>query len=364
MAKKPLYTLFLTAFFMFNVYKILNNYLIDNFYKMNNISCSGRPLKCYDLGEIIHFEDVTEVPLMERLAKLNKPKNITYAESDKVIINNKSYSIPLWQYFLFQNSVRSDDFYLVTVLQVRLYSYDKAKWSINELKQWFHYLFLAGVEHILICDHFMFDHEKFENEIQKYVKLGLVSYFPWNFIRNPMLSQIKCYNHFIKKFKNYHAWHMAIDIDEYPFSLDDCKENFLVRFLQKIPEDISEVSMSNYLMLGSGDRSQNMVIRRINRMTKDPANALSKPIYRPKNVRSAAVHHNHLSRGRQWEAPHDKLRMLHYWGARVQDWGPDTNKTLDITTIMNEMLKCWGPQLEVSLLTFNESSALTHLTGP
>lgn len=80
---------------------------------------------------------------------------------------------------------------------------------------------------------------------------------------------------------------------------------------------------------------------------------------------SASVHHNHLLSGRHVDADPDALRMLHYWGGRGQQWGPrDTRKTIDMTTIMNDMRLNWAPQLANSLIVFGEHDAFGNTTGP
>jgi len=79
------------------------------------------------------------------------------------------------------------------VVQVRIYSADKARWSVKELKQWLHYMFLAGVEHVYLCDHFMFDHERLEKSLLKYIDLRLLTYLPRGSVRDPMTAQIQCY---------------------------------------------------------------------------------------------------------------------------------------------------------------------------
>ncbi|ESO11949.1 hypothetical protein HELRODRAFT_158313 [Helobdella robusta] len=360
---------------VFNVYKCFQlkvssgafRYLSDDWKSSSNFASNSSVEKTWN-------EEHTVISLKDRLLLLGKPRNTTFIDNQKTVyIEGKLRKLPIWQHFLrykkFEpqedefGETTEDYYFLVVVLQVRLYAYDKAKWSINELKQWFHYLLLAGVEHILICDHYASKDEMFKNHIKKYIDYQLVTYVEWSGVRNPMASQTKCYQRFIRRFKKYHLWHMAIDIDEYPFSPTDGQENFLVRYLQNVSEEISELSMDNYLMLGRGKRSENLVIKRITRMTKKPANYLSKPIYRPASVLSAAVHHNHLKHGLSRNAG-NTLKMLHYWGGRDQHWGPDTAKTLNITEEMHLMSKFWASKLENSLLTFDEKSALSNSTGP
>lgn len=289
-------------------------------------------------------------------------------------IGNKDIPVPLWQRRLFQKLNQShsandyiDDYdhkyFLVELLQVRIYEGDPAKWTVAELKQWMHFMFLAGVEHIYVCDHYRNETEKLEAALNKYIELGLVTYLEWGGIAHPMTAQIKCYQHIINQHKYESIWQIAVDMDEYPFSPNDTEEDFLYRFLKGAPAFVTEVSMLNYLMLGQGDRTRDTVIGRIDRMTPKEANVLVKPIYRPERVQ-ANVHRNHLIMGKRVEAPPKKLRMLHYWGARVQDWGPDTQKTLDITVPMTAMRDGWAEKVRNSLIAFGELDAFSSSTGP
>ena len=254
-------------------------------------------------------------------------------------------------------------YFLVELLQVRIYAADPGRWSFNELRQWMHYLFLAGVEHIYVCDHFVDVSERLDAALQRYVDAGLVTYLPWSTIRNPMLAQTRCYQHIINRFRRRHRWQLAVDIDEYPFAPNDTDENFLVRYLERVPEDVTEISLQNFLMLGAGDRRRPLVVERITRMTPKPANDLVKPVYRPDRV-GANVHHNHVLSGRRRDADTGELRMLHYWGGRAQRWGPDTPKILDITRVMTDMRDAWSVPLTSSLLVFGDGDALTNTTGP
>ena len=288
-------------------------------------------------------------------------------------VNGTKLQVPIWQQNLAvcgrlgHRMNTTWRFVLAELLQVRIYQDDKARWTINELKQWVHYMFLAGVEHIFICDHFHLESERLDVELKRYMDYGLVTYIPWSNIRNPMQAQIQCYQYIIDNYKQHTRWQMAVDIDEYPFTSRDHTEGFLVRYLRNTTRQygtrISEISMSNFLMLGQGDRSRDLVIERINRITPKPANVLVKPMYLPERVR-ANIHHNHLMFGNHINADNDALRMLHYWGARVQDWGPDTNCTLTITREMNTMRDKWGEKVRNSLLTFGEYGAFSNSTGP
>lgn len=119
-------------------------------------------------------------------------------------------------------------------------------------------------------------------------------------------------------------------------------------------------------MLGDGDRTRSKTaIERIVRMTSHSANKLVKPIYRPERVRAANVHHNRLDRGRRLDAAADRLRMLHYWGARGQRDDPAAAMAMMQRTVeMTMMRDVWSQRVENSLLVFGEREAFSSDTGP
>ncbi len=254
-------------------------------------------------------------------------------------------------------------YFLTVALMVRIYEKDKAKWTIKELKQWLHYLFYAGVEHIYMCDHFLHPEEQLESKLHGYISAKLLTYIPWNNEQNSWASQKKCYQTIINHYGNSTVWQIAIDMDEYPHVLTDISEGFLIKYLKTINSSISEVAMANFLMLGQGDRSKNLVIERITRMKPDKANKLDKPIYRPTKVR-ANIHHNVVLEGKAIKANPMDIRVLHYWGARLQDWGPDTDKTFWSTIEYNLFATHIGPIVRESLLACNEHDAFSNSTGP
>lgn len=226
-------------------------------------------------------------------------------------------------------------YYLSALLLVRIYSEDKANLQTRELRQWLRYLFYAGVHHVYVYDAYVKPSERQEELLADYIQIGLVSYIDWS-SHNPYTmqgTQVKAYQHAIDNYKITSDWHIAIDIDEYPFSPSDFNPGFLTRFVQELSASdpsVSEITMQNYLFLGDPDKEKMWLIERIERRTPHPANNLVKPIYRPQKV-SANLHHNNLKSGRSVNADDSKLRMQHYWGARLQNWGPDTAESLKLT---------------------------------
>ena len=272
-------------------------------------------------------------------------------------------NIPLWQEKLIKcKGIKKTKFFLTSALQVRIYKADKAKWTIKELKQWLHYMFWAGIEHVYICDHALFPSERLYKPLWQYIKARLVTYIGWNHTRIAMTAQVTCYQHIIDRFGRDSAWQIAVDMDEFPFMPSDTQENFLSRYLKSLSLSVTEVSMNNFLMLGNGDRSRSMTIERITRMTPKPANNLDEPVFRPTRV-IAAIHHNQIKYGRLIEALDDELRLLHFWGSRENSFGPDSPDLLNRTIKYPELRDKLSSAIRESLISFGESDAFSNCTG-
>ncbi len=181
-----------------------------------------------------------------------------------------------------------------------------------------------------------------------------------------MAAQVQCYQHILDKYGPITEWQLSIDMDEYPFVHGDTREGFLLRFLATVKENVSEVSLPNFILLGQGDRSKGMVIERITRIKDNQgkkSNNLDKPLYRTKYV-SAGIHHMRLLKGRRQEENGMTIKMLHYWGARHQNWGPDTEQTFLETEEFTDARDALAPVLRQSLLAFGEFDAFCNSTGP
>lgn len=285
-------------------------------------------------------------------------------EKELVIMN---VSIPKWQQLLHTEvgKKKNSSYFLVVAAKVRIYEEDKARWTVKELKQWMHYMFWAGAEHIYLCDHFRNKSEILKEKLQRYIDLSLVTYIPFDVGPNNHQKQLQCYQHIIDDFKDVSVWQTALDMDEYPYIPDDVSEGFLKRYLEQFSENISEVSMPNFILLGQGNHSFDLIIERIDRiysLTKK-TNNLDKALYRPKNVK-AALHHQRILKGKRIEEDGKRIKMLHYWGARTQGWGPDTPETLKNTVQFTEVREKLGFVIRNSLLSFGEVHAFSNITGP
>ena len=291
-------------------------------------------------------------------------------------------NVPNWQRRLRKSGIQSGPFFLTAVVRVRLYKEDKAKWTVAEFKQWMHYQFWAGVEHIYVCNHFLNESERIEKPLEKYVELGLVTILAWNepialpssktYDEDNAENQNACYQHILKLYSNQSTWQYNFDMDENPYCLDDQEEGFLARYLTDISASesdnkrIVEVRLQNFLLLGQGDRSRDIFYDRINRITPQIANDNRKAIYKTQIVDTVDQHgvgaiHRH---GQLVIADTSKLKMLHYWGARLQDWGPDTPKVIDMTVEFNDVRNTIAKSVRHSLIAFNDTAAFSKETGP
>ena len=226
-------------------------------------------------------------------------------------------------------------YFLTSVILLRMYKGDKAKLTSRELRQWLVYQRYMGIEHVYLYDAYLYANESQRANVSKFIDNGFVTYVDWH-EHNPYTiqgTQVAAYQHCIDHYKTETEWQVAIDIDEYPFSPVDRDPGFLSRYVRKFDaEQVSEICMQNYLFLGWPLWERELLIDRLWRRTPKRSNQLVKPIYRTANVR-AQVHHNHPLKGRSMDAPDAELRLNHYWGARLQNWGKDTPEVLNMTIV-------------------------------
>ena len=225
-------------------------------------------------------------------------------------------------------------YFLSVVANVRIYEKDKARLTSKELKSWLLYLRYIGIEHMYLYDAWMYKNESQLSTLQLFLDEGYITYTNWHSHTpyNTKKTMVAAYQDCIDHYKEESKWQVAIDIDEFPFSPTDTAPGFLQRFVERFSQQnprASEISMQNFLYLGK-PLDKELMIERLFRRTPKRSNPLVKPIYNPKNVR-ARVHHNILKAGKVVVAPVQQLRMNHYWGARLQDWGEDTPEILGKT---------------------------------
>ena len=246
-------------------------------------------------------------------------------------------------------------YFLTAVLLVRIYFKDRAKLTSREMFQWLMYLRYAGVEHVYVYDAYVFANESQRDALAPLIEEEYVTYIDWHHRAFPFSSyktQMAAYHDCNVRWGKNSTWQTSPDIDEYPFSPEDTKPGFMKRSILAINasyQDVSEISMKNYIFLGKAlnEKIHPIFIDRFWRRTPYPFNNRVKPIYRPTRVVSAGVHRNLMRTGNRIEAPEQQLRMNHYWGARLQDWGEDTPEILGMTipdrtmeTIIEEIKRC------------------------
>ena len=246
-------------------------------------------------------------------------------------------------------------FLLSAVLLVRIYATDRAKLSTRELIQWLYYLSYAGFEHVFVYDSYVFKNESQKDALGFLIKHGFVTYVDWSHNAFPYSvsgTQESAYQHCLDNYGNKSLWQASIDIDEYPFCPPDVKPNFMQRFIANFSSenpDVAQITMQNFLFLGKPlDEIKNpLLIDRLRRRTHGVSNDLVKPIYRTADVMKAGIHHHDLRDGESQDADHRRIRLNHYWGARLQNWGEDTPEILaktrpddSIQEIVDGLLRC------------------------
>ena len=208
---------------------------------------------------------------------------------------------------------------------VRIYSNDKARWSTYELEQWIQYMRYAGVSQFYLYDTRTSDQESLKDWCRSFAD---IKYHDWEKFSTPFSldgTQARAYQHAIDNYKDESDWQIAFDMDEYPFSPSDTDAGFLRRQIQKNSlqyPSVTEFSLKNYVFLGAPTApGREFVIERIIQRTIREMNNLDKPIYRPKAIMRARLHHNELKYGRSMDLNPAALRINHYWGLRLQNWG-------------------------------------------
>lgn len=252
---------------------------------------------------------------------------------------------------------KQDVYFLAAVILVRIYKEDKPKWTTVDLKQWIRYMQYAGIEHIYLYDNYKYSHESLESWCASHFSRAELTYHDWSMYMPYTIegTQVRAYQHAVDSYKNVSKWHIAFDMDEYPFPLVDKHEDFLKRYLlNQLTQEprLHELSFRNYLFLGKPTNRTYVIERMLRRTPK--YNRLVKPLYKPECVKSTAVHRNyyHYNKtgcGRHIIANEKQIRLNHYWGARLQNWGEDTpeklNKTifddsaLQIVDLLDEYIK-------------------------
>ena len=338
---------------------------------VNNHSADDTALARLQLSERLNSNDIfdTEADLAERLLQQ---------------VNRNNNYVPDWVWTLPHRRHTADSQYFLTaVVRVRLYKEDKSKWTVAEFKQWMHYQFWAGAEHIYICNNFLNESESIIKPLEKYVKLGLVTVFPWNHIKaipgsntyghDNANNQNSCFQHVLDKYRNQSIWQYNFDMDENPYCPRDQSEGFLAQFLKMLAQSEVEkpqsertvdIRVQNFILHGQGDRQRNITYDRINTITPHIANKNWKTVYQPKYVDGLVMHGVQKRQGKMWVAEPSKLKMLHYWGARAQEWGPDTPALYQYTVEFNNVRNSIAINVRNSLLALNETDAFSCSTGP
>ena len=298
-----------------------------------------------DLDEL-KFRQVQSLTLPSNLANIKGKSKVNQTTSSKDSHQNTDLESIKRCLSWCNKTNTGGHYFLSAVLLVRIYSSDLAKLSTRELMQWLYYLKYAGFEHVYVYDAYVFKKESQKSALEFLIREDFVTYVDWSHKAYPYSvtgTQESAYQHCLKNWGGESKWQASIDIDEYPFCPQDTKPNFMQRFIANFSKqrpDVSQITKQNFLFLGKplSDKHHPLLIDRLKRKTRTASNGLVKPIYKPSHVRKSGVHHHQLLRnGITVGANKNMIRLNHYWGARLQNWGEDTPEILAKTTEDNTM---------------------------
>ena len=216
---------------------------------------------------------------------------------------------------------------IAAICLLRIYAHDKPELTTLEVEQWIRYMRYSGVDRVYLYDAYEAPGEAIK-DWHRGIDLPYVRYVDWHdhVPYNLHNTQEKAYQHAIEHVNC--TWHLAMDIDEYPFVPRDKEPNFLRRLMNRRTE--AEYTFENTVFSGDPLKKLWLPMRMLQRFPR-PMNNLCKPIYMPSRVRAAKVHHNILRGGRSIAFSDRTARMNHYWGGRLLGWGRDTNESLSNT---------------------------------
>ena len=321
------------------------------------------PVFIQDLGDK-YWKSYTKAYSNETLLNTESYQNINFKRKRSGVESNKLMSIGRTETrqdkahchsWCHRKTNTSGIYFLSAVLLVRIYSTDRAKLSTRELMQWLYYLRYAGFEHVYIYDAYVLKNESQKDALDFFIKQGFVTYVDWSHKAYPYSvsgTQESAYQDCLDKRGNQSIWQSSFDIDEYPFCPQDTKPNFMQRFIANYSTErpeASQITMQNFLFLGKplNEEEHPLLIDRLKRRTHGPSNALVKPIYKTSHVMKTGVHHHELLKGKSEDADQRLIRLNHYWGARLQNWGEDTPEILaktkpdnTIEEIVHNLLNC------------------------
>jgi len=255
---------------------------------------------------------------------------------------------PLWR----TRPVEGGGYALAAILMIRLHGDDPSQLTFAELTQWLQYINYAGVDHVVLYDAYSPKHAAEEMLQANVSNWPFITYVDWpaSETLSAMDRQVAAYEHARTHYADTARWHIAMDIDEYPFAPADTEELFLRRAVERIASrtpGVGEISLQNYLVVGipAITPAPKWLLRRHPRVALTPVSNLVTPIYKPRMLARAALYNNVLLPDTIRVAPPStELFTAHVWGQRVDKMGDVTVlETMRSTRLFTEI----SPLLDV-----------------
>eukprot|EP00850_Spirogloea_muscicola_P017070 SM000143S00735 [mRNA] locus=s143:123643:126016:- [translate_table: standard] len=239
-------------------------------------------------------------------------------------------------------------FFLSAMIFNRVFRGDHFNITFFECSQWLKYMQYAGVEHIFWYDTAHNWLESQERHLAPYKKSGFVTYhrfhklIPGHVEDGYHFEQDTSEKHCINNYGATTKWLLIVDVDEYVFTPGDLQPGFLSRYVKTYSQehpDVSQLLLQCFLFLGNPRKpvSDFLIERYQRRKGRSEGVALGgnskmKAIIRPKDVfriYPSEPHFFKMARGKTVAQPSAAIRLNHYWGARLTNFGPDTYDVLE-----------------------------------
>ena len=250
--------------------------------------------------------------------------------------------------------------------------------DVASLKQWIHYLLLAGVDHIYLCD----GHERENHHLGKYLwrfmGYGVLTYLPMHYNSSIgfilQAAQAKCYKEVTPTLKKETEWLMNINMFEYPFVLNDQREGFLSRHLQRLVQapaarssNYTDVEVNYKVIEGPVDTSQRIVVDRGQELVTYDNIEIVAPLYRPSS-RSSLPNPEHTEQGKikleefqniRNTIKSEQLLLLNYHNTVKENFFDQDRPRIgdDGMSSIQNLSSIIVPQLKKSLTVFGEQDA-------
>ena len=256
---------------------------------------------------------------LSNFRKIKYPSHdLNIASSKHLHSNSSEIELPL-QSVLTSQVKKPEATKILACTMFRIWQGDQFGMTRKHLKDWISYLYWAGVTHVRLYDH-CHHHDECQTNIRN------IDYIRWQSTdyASAQIAAIRdCISNALAK--NF-TWVLSCDIDEYPFSPVDPLNGFLSRLIHSLSSSTSQILLRSMFFgeqNGTPLKSNQSIHARYLYRTRIPEGEhhRTKSIFMPSRVaefQPNIVHELLMQTGDTVVAAHEKARLNHYWGYRLE----------------------------------------------